>query len=200
MNLLRLHKNLLPLLALAALCLYTILVTLFSKVYYEGAYFTRTFDFRHYLAFAAVALNLVVYFCARPWFKFTLIGMLLPGLLDLLSFTPDRISLGFGVTDAFRLSIQPLSLLFIAAYYFLNRTSSRRFLRAYVLPAPTQQRATHYQEQVTQFKATLGRKPDDSLRLMLHDEKLVAAAREAAKQLLHERENTKSSISGKTEN
>lgn len=187
-NFLRLHKNLLPLLALAALCVYTVLVTLFGQVYHEGAYYNRAFDFRHYLAFAAVALNLVVYFRFRPWFKLPLIGMLLLGVLDFLSFTPDRFSIGFGVRDVLRISLQPLSLLVIGVYYLLNQAAAHRLLRQYVLPNPTpQQQAAAYQEQVLQFKTTFARKSDESLRHSMNDAALVPAAREAARQLLRAR-------------
>lgn len=178
-NSFRPHKNLLPLLLLLALCLYTALLALADRA---------IIDYHHYLAFAAVALNLLVYVRFRPAFKFTLIGMLLLGLLDWLSFTPDRLSIGFGLTDTFRVNLQLLSLLVIVVYYFLNRAGVHGLLRRYVLSNPTpQQQAAAYQERVGQFKATFARKSDESLQQMLRDEALVAAAREAARQLLRER-------------
>jgi hypothetical protein len=185
---LRQHKNLLPLLLLTAVCAYTVVVTLFTPVYIEGQPYERSFDFRHYLALAGVALNLLAHFRFRRWFKFTLAGLLLLGLFDVANFTPDRFSMGFGFGDAVRISVQPLSLLVAVVYYLLNPAESRRLLRTYVLPAPSpDKQAAYYRERVAQFRSSYARKSDESLHALLGNQQLVPAAQEAARQLLQER-------------
>ncbi|GAA4386008.1 hypothetical protein GCM10023186_30070 [Hymenobacter koreensis] len=172
------------------LCIHAAAVIWFEEVYSQGEYFQRAFTYRHYLAFAAVALNLAVYFLNRRRFKFTLLGMLLLGLLDVLSFTPDRFSVGMGFGSV-RAGIQPLSLLFILGFYLLNRRSSKRLLsrlRTQMLPPPSpQKQAAYHHEQIARFKATYARYSDASLQEIVRRRAVVPDAHAAALQLLQER-------------
>jgi hypothetical protein len=66
-------------------------------------------------------------------------GTLALGLIDVLCFTPDRFSISFGFSDVLQLGLQPLSLLFAAVYYFLNKDESNHFIRRHLLPPPSPQ-------------------------------------------------------------
>ncbi|WP_170061835.1 hypothetical protein [Hymenobacter chitinivorans] len=197
MELLKARKTLLPLLVLAGVCWYTVIVTLFTQVLYEGTYYDRAFTFRHYLAFTAVALNVVLYFYYRPLYKFTVAGMLLLGIWNVICFTPDQLTAGIGMDDSCKLSLQPFSLLFAIAFYVPNRKTVHGFLRKYLFPAPSLQRLAEYQrESIDKFKATFVRKSTESLSLMIQEKKMVPAAVQAAQELLLERKTAKASSLG----
>ncbi|SNR29114.1 transient-receptor-potential channel family protein [Hymenobacter mucosus] len=183
MNLFRVHKNLIPLLTLTGICIYTLLIIFFDKVYYEGAYYDRAFSITHYIGFVGVVLSLLVYFLKRSLFKPVLLVTLTMGLFNLANFTLDKTSVGIGP-----IGIQPLSLLLIIIYYFLNKQSAHRFLRAYIIPSPSpQKQAENWRAQVSKFKETFAKKSDESLQDMVQKRAVVPAALEAAKQLLQER-------------
>ncbi|WP_324678858.1 hypothetical protein [Hymenobacter sp. GOD-10R] len=183
MKLLRIHRNIIPLLALAGICVYTLLTILFDKVYYAGAYYDRVFSLPHYVGFAGVAVSLLVYFLKRSVFKPVLILTLTMGLFNLANFTPDKDSFGIGP-----IGIQPLSLLLLVIYYFLNKQSAHRFLRAYVIPSPSpQKKADNQRERIAKFKATFAKRSEESLLEMVRNQNVVPDALEAAKQILHER-------------
>ncbi|GGG49920.1 hypothetical protein [Hymenobacter glacieicola] len=189
MKLYQTHKNLIPLLALSGVCIYTVLLILFDKVYYQGSYYDRAFSVPHDIGFAGVVVSLLVYFLKRSLFKPVLILTLTLGLFNFANFTPDKTSVGIGP-----IGIQPLSLLLIAIYYFLNKRSAHRLLRAYVLPSPSPQRqAENRLESVAKFKSAFARKSDESLLEIVQKRAVVPDALEAAKQLLQERGVTVSS-------
>jgi hypothetical protein len=192
MKLLHLHKNLIPLLLLAIVCLYTIVVILTGQVSIEGESYDRTFSYHHYLAFTAIALNFGVYFWQRRLFRFTLVGMLALGLLNIIHFTPDQVSITLGFSDAVSIRVEPLSLVFIISYYFLNRNRAnkplRKFLRTYVLPSPSPQKQVEARrERVAKFKVSFAKRSEESLLEMVRNRNVVPDALEAAKQILHER-------------
>lgn len=183
MKLFQTHKNLVPLLALSGVCIYTVLVILFDKVYYEGSYYDRSFTIPHCLGFAAVIVTFLVYFLKRSLFKPLLVLTLSLGLFNLINFTPDKTSIGIGP-----IGIQPLALLLLVVYYFLNKSSANRFLRAYVIPPPSpQKQAENRRESIAKFKATFAKKSDESLQEIVQKQAVVPDALEAAQQLLKER-------------
>jgi len=170
-------------LALAGICIYTLLITLSDKVYYAGAYYDRVFSTSHYIGFAGVVASLLVYFLKRSVFKPVLILTLTLGLFNLANFTPDKTSFGIGP-----IGIQPLSLLLFVIYYFLNKQSAHRFLRTYVMPSPSsQKRADIRRESIAKFKATFAKKSNESLLEMVREKAVVPDALEAVRQVLHER-------------
>lgn len=183
MKLLQIHRNLIPLLILAGICVYTLFTILFDKVYYEGSYYDRSFTLPHYIGFAGVIVSLLVYFLRRTLFKPAIILTLTLGLFNLANFTPDKTSVGIGP-----IGVQPLSLLLIVVYYFLNKQSAHRLLRAYVIPTPSpQKQAENRRESIAKFKATFAKKSDESLLEIVKKRAVVPDALEAARQLLQER-------------
>jgi len=188
MKLLQKHKNLIPLLILAGICLYTFFYILFGRGYHQGEYYDMMFSLQHYLAFAAVTLNIIVYFFFRRIFKFTLVGMLLLGLLNIINFTPNGFRVGVAIQDQFLIEIQPFSLLFIIVFYLPNREKIHKYVRKHLLHAPNpKKQAEASRERVAKFKAAFAKKPDASLLEMMQSQVIVPDASEAARQLLQER-------------
>jgi hypothetical protein len=180
------YRNLIPLLILAALCLYTLLKITIEWIFATAEH--RIFTLQHYLAFAAVGLNLLIYFYYRRAFKYTLTGMLFLSLFSIVNYTPDEYSITFGLSDLLQIKLQPISLLFIGIYYYLNRLTIRRLMRTYLMQEPhSKKQQTHYQEQVMQFKVSFAKKSNEHLLAMAQKQELVPGALEAVQQLLAER-------------
>jgi hypothetical protein len=188
MKLSQIHRNLIPLLILVVICVYTLFTTLFGKVYYEGSYYDRSFTLPHCIGFVGVTVSILVYLLRKGLFKPVLLLTLTLGLCNLANFTPDKTSIGIGP-----IGVQPLSLLLIVIYYFLNQQSAHRLLRAYVIPAPSpQKQAENRRESIAKFKATFAKKSNESLLEIIEKRAVVPNALEAARELLLERSATES--------
>ena len=182
------HRNLLPLLGLAAGCCYTLYDSLAEHLNSNGDYYHNEVGYEHYAGIIALLSCFSCYFFFRSFFKYALVGTLLLGTANFLSFMLGKTSFGLGFGGA-AVSIQPLSFLLLLTCYFLNIPAANAFLRQYIVPAPSPKQAAAVQhENISQFKATFSRKSDDSLRQLLTDNKLVPDALAAARELLAERE------------
>ena len=179
----RVHKleqprNLLLLALLIAFCCLTIFFSFKGEIALTKA---------NYAGFVAVAACILSYFVARRFFKRLLGLTLLLSLSHLLNFLPTAINFGFGFGEL-TVSIEPISLLLLAGYYFLNRTSANTFIRQYFLPAPTPEKAAQLRREVIdQFKQNFARKTAEGLSQIVQDRRMVAEAVTAAQELLTER-------------
>jgi len=172
------HRNLLLLALLAALCCLTIFLSLTGSVALTKA---------NYAGFAAVAACVLSYLVASRFFKRLLGLTLLLSLFRLLNFLPTSIGAGFSFGEL-KVGIEPLSLLLLAGYYFLNRTSANAFIRKYFLPVPTPEKAAQArQEAIAHFRQRFARKTDEGLSQIVQDRRMVVEAVAAAQQLLTER-------------
>lgn len=119
------HKNLFPLLLLVALCVYTA-VSIAGAGYADGGETGQgIYTSAHFLGLCGVLLCLLTYFFYRPAFKHGVASLLLLGLSNLANFIPPestfggQMKVGNGRHGA-RIGFQPVSFLFVLAYYFLN--------------------------------------------------------------------------------
>lgn len=166
---------------LVILCCFTAFSSLTSDIALTKA---------NYAGFVAVAACLLSYFVARQLFKRLLGLTLLLSVFHLLNFLPTAINIGLGFGEL-SVGIEPFSLLLLIGYYLLNRSSANAFVRRYVLPAPTPEKALRLQRESTdQFKQNFARKTNKSLRQIVQDRKLIADAIIAAQELLAERNST----------
>lgn len=114
-QLMRKHKNLLPIFLLAAICLWAIFEVLFIKVDYNGVLYSRQFSISNILAFIAVTVDIILYFYAHKYFKYAVMITVALGLIGLLNYQSSTVSVGI-----FFLSIQPLSFAVGLLYFIIN--------------------------------------------------------------------------------
>jgi hypothetical protein len=180
-------RNLGLLMLLLLLCIYTALASLFAWTEADGSYTTISLTSAHYIGFIAVASCFVSYLWLHSYLRYILGITLLLSLFNLVVFLPSvvSISLFFGEVGV---RINPIALLLLIAYYFLNRSAVHVFIRKYLVPAPAPAvLARQRRENIDQFKQTFERKSNESLQQMLADNKLVPNALTAARELLEER-------------
>ena len=183
------HRNLLLLALLLLCCIYTATASFIPFTSADGKYHTLLLAKAHYAGFATVVICFVSYFPAPRFFRRTLGFTLILASVGLINFLPVAISIGINVGEA-QIGLNPLFLLALAVFCFLNRSEARLFIRQYLLPLPTpKQAADRQRESIDQFKATFTRKNDDSLWQIVQERKMVADAVSAAQELLTERQN-----------
>jgi hypothetical protein len=171
-------RNLFLLALLIALCCFTIFSSFKGSIILTKA---------NYAGFIAIATCVLSYFIARHFFKRLLGLTLLLSLFHLLNFLPTTINFGFGFGEM-TVGIEPLSLLLLVGYYFLNRASANAFIRRYFLPAPTPEKAAQLKREVIdQFKQNFARKTTEGLLQIVQDRRMVTEAIIAAQELLAER-------------
>lgn len=188
MHFLRTHKNLIPVVLLAALSVYTTLTVLFVPVYQDGEAYQRAFTPAHYGAFAAVLLNLLAYFFFRPFFKPVLLLTLGLTLFSIINFLPDNVRFNFGFGDV-KVGFSILGLGLVLLYYLLNKPAAHAFINQRITATPTpEQAARRRRQRIDQFRQNFARKSDESLQLMLQEQKVLPDALTAARELLQERQ------------
>ncbi|MBG8556240.1 hypothetical protein [Hymenobacter guriensis] len=189
MRFLHTHKNLIPVLLLAVLSIYTILTVLFVPVYQDGEAYQQAFTPAHYGAFAAVFLNLLAYFLFRPFFKPLLLLTLGLTLFSIITFLPDNIRFNFGFGDV-GVGFSILGLGMMMLFYFLNKPAAHAFINQHIIPTPTTEHAAQRRRQrIDQFKQNFASKSNESLQLMLQEKKVVPDALAAAQELLKKRQS-----------
>jgi len=187
-------QNLLLVVALLLLCIYTALCSFFALFPTSGEYHRIVLTSANYVGFGAIAGCFSSYFAAPRFFKRVLGVTLLLALFNLASFLPIALSIGITLGD-FPIGINPFGLLALFVFYFLNRPAANAFVRNYFIPAPTPARAAQLRrESIDQFKETFARKSDDSLRQIVQERKLVGDAITAAQELLTERGATSRAV------
>lgn len=100
------HKNLLPVIILLCLCLYTAYEVFFNNV---------VGTIQNILGFVFVLVDIICYFYARKQFKYWVFATLLLGLLGVLNFTPFI----YTITVVF-ITFHVIPFLFIIFYCLLN--------------------------------------------------------------------------------
>jgi hypothetical protein len=184
---LRQPQNLLLLVVLLLLCIYTLLSAFFALIPSDGEYYRLLLTKANYAGFVAIASCFLSYFGVPQFFKRVLGITLLLALFNLVNFLPLAFSIGSTLGD-FPIGVSPFGLLALVVFFFLNRSAANAFIRNYLLPVPTpRQAAQRHRETIDQFKHTFARKTDDGLRQIVQERKLVGDALTAAQELLVER-------------
>ncbi len=113
--LLKKHKNLIPLIILGVCCIYTFLNSFFNRYQSsDGSLYFYPLKLEHYLALTVVAIDFLIYFLWKRFFKYVVILTIVLGLFNGLVYLPININIGFIV------SFQALSFLIGLLYIFLN--------------------------------------------------------------------------------
>ncbi|OGX81055.1 hypothetical protein BEN49_16310 [Hymenobacter coccineus] len=183
------YAPLLPVLVLAGCCISTIVTALGGTVELDGTTYGFALTTKHYGALAATAASVVSFFWLRKYYKYFLALIFVLGFCGLINFTVTQTSVGIGF-DELRIGLSPLMLLFGVLVYATNSKKINRFLAALVKPSD-KKIAQQQQEEVEEFKRKFSRKSTEELEQIVADNKLVANALSAARQLLRERGDAK---------
>lgn len=110
------RPNVVPLLVLVAVSVYTVYVIFSEPLYIDGEAYERTMDYHLYAGFGLLALVLGLYVSENKLFKYGVLALSILWLIGIVNFFPFSWGLSLG------LNMQIGALLFMGIYYLLNRT------------------------------------------------------------------------------
>ena len=171
------HKNLVPILILLSISLWTTYEVLFTKFEYEGVLYDRNFSRTNWLAFIALTIDIGVYVFARKYFKAFVIATVLLGFIGVLNYT----STTYVIT--FIIPFQPISFGIGLLYLILNFKRIKARLDS---PKDDTQASVPDIKKIEEFKAKYRHKPLEELQALSTDRRFVREAKIAAKELLDE--------------
>ena len=82
---------------------------------------------KHYIAFVAIAVNIVIYFFFKPLYKFTFTLTVVIGLFNLMTFSALETTQSFAF-KTFKVSFQPSAFLAALLAYMINFKSVNKFI------------------------------------------------------------------------
>ncbi|RYU78477.1 hypothetical protein [Hymenobacter persicinus] len=183
----KITPNLVPLLVLAALSLYTIYAILNIPVYVDGEAYAQAFNYHHYIGFAVLGMALSTYWKARPYFKYAVLVLLTLWIIGISNYLPSLVSVGLGYDES-TISFQVFALLFALVYYLLNRARVNEWLLNLISAKPDSKQVKRIQRQdIEKFKHTFRNYSTEQLKTIVEERKLVGYAVMAAGELLAER-------------
>jgi len=149
-----------------------------------GGDFTLTIE--HYCGLAAVALCIISFFVLRRFYKFVFGATLILGLLNLINFTPGHSTTSFYI-NSLSISFQPVSffICILTIILILPKRSEVKVINTEQISVDHQKQ---FDEDVTKFKNIFINKPTADLSDILTDSRFTAAAKDAARQILDERQ------------
>ena len=172
------HKNLLPIILLAGLCLWTVYEVLFTKFEYEGVLYDRSFSRANILGFIAVMMNIGVYCFGRKYFKNAVLITLGLGLLGTLNFTSSTYVITF-IFPFHAVSVL-IGILYLAINFkrVKNRLDRPHESNLELLPDP---------KKIEEFKNKYLQKTNEELEEISNDKRFVVEAKIASTEILDER-------------
>jgi hypothetical protein len=177
MSVIKKHKNLIPILFLAMISLYTVINVLFYSYTMDGVTYNYNFSIQNFPAFFAVVINIMSYFLFRAYFRYFVLVTIILGIFGLLSYTIYNTSIN-------SIPFQFTSLMTGLLYIILNYD---RFKKRLGIPADKEMEDASNPQQIESFKKKFGNKADHQLEDILSDARFINDARTAAKEILKER-------------
>ncbi|MCB0397627.1 MAG: hypothetical protein KDD36_13315 [Flavobacteriales bacterium] len=184
----KLIRELLPLVIMCAMMLYTLAVIIFTEV---------SMQYQHYMALMLITVCWATFYISRNAFRYMMLLTLVLGLMNVMYFTPYmssaafRISIGSGAENQPRLwkGIQPESFLLLFVYVFVGDISMlRRITNLVRRPEPSPEEAEQETQHKVQFwKKKFASKSEEELNNIINQpDRFLPEAREAAKELVNE--------------
>ncbi len=183
------HKQLIPLLILLIYCLRILVTWMDGTVELAGQALAYTPDMKHYAAFAAVALNGLIYFAARRFYKYTLIAALLLGLFGLINFSVLETTSRYSI-NTFGITVEPSAFFVLILTVVLNAQRAGQLLSGSDKEAEARVSnldLVRRKEEVEKFKRLFVSKPTEELIRLRDDPRSSEFAKEAAGSLLADR-------------
>jgi hypothetical protein len=186
------NKQLLPLLVLMVYGIDTLITALLGTVVMGGETYDFSLNLKHYLGFAAIAINLIIYFLFRQLYKYSLPLTIAIGLFGLVAFSALQMKWNFGVIIGLPFGLQVAALLAGLVAYILNFHNVNQFLADHLTAKRTPQEEVIYKESksaesIQKFKEKYDNYSTEKLNEIIAANKYVAEALEAARQLLNAR-------------
>jgi hypothetical protein len=169
------HKNLVPILILLSICLWTTCEVIFTKFEHEGILYDRSLSRTNWLAFIAITIDIGVYVFARKYFKAFVIATVLLGFIGVLNYTSSTYVVNFIIP------FQPISLGIGLLYLILNFKRVKAWLDS---PKDDTHEALPNINKIEEFKAKYRYKTLEELQVLSADKRFVPEAKIAAKELL----------------
>ncbi len=186
MNLLSRHKQLIPVLILTLLSIWTAFRIIFTKTVVGDTVTTYDFIPAHYFGFIAVAVCIFTYFVFRKAYKVVLGATLVLGIFSVLIFTLSAhiFELGMG---ALAVSFEPFSFCVSLLVVALNGNRISEMIRKN-FPAKTQETIKdEFESDLRKYKAQYRHSSSEELQKVVNDARFKPGAIEAARQVLKER-------------
>ncbi len=186
------NKQLLPLLVLMAFGIETLITAVRGTVVMGGETYDFSLNLKHYVGFAAIAANIIVYFLFRQFYKYSLPLTIAIGLFGLVGFSALQMKWNFGVIIGLPFGLQVAALLAGLVAYILNFHNVNQFLADQLTAKRTPQEEVLYKEtksaeSILKFKERYDNYSTEKLNEIIAANKYVPEALEAARQLLNER-------------
>jgi hypothetical protein len=186
------YKQLIPVLVLAIISIATIMEFIQKApiIVASGETSWLTPTPKHYVAFAAVAICLIIFFVYRPFYKYVLGATFFLGLFDLINFTAEDTIFSLGL-NSLKISFQPTTFYIIILTVIINLKEIRKKREENVqtIEPISNYSQDRFNEQFEKFKETYKNKTSDELTQIVTENKFTPAALEAARQLLNDRGN-----------
>lgn len=186
------YKQILPLLMLAIYCAGIIQTVISGVVEIEGEMYPYILDIRQYLGIAAVIVGFISFMFFRKYYKYVLILTLFMGIFNLIVFSAFISTQSFSF-NSLTVSFQPSAFYAtcLAALLNLRRLSNAvvsRFFSEKTNEEMKQDHSDRHAEDVKRFKEMFKLRSKEELIEIIADQRFTPAAREAAEQLLTEKQ------------
>ncbi len=172
------HKNLLPILFLAALSLFTVCSILYSRMKVDTLGYWYELTYAHMAAFLIVACDIAIYLFFRKMFKYSVGVTIVIGLFGLLNYTLETYTIGIG-----SVSIQPISFFVSIIYFILNfkriKGGEEKDIQKKELNSDS--------EKIDSYKSRYQDKTIEELEVLIVDKRYTLEARTAASEILADR-------------
>jgi hypothetical protein len=191
------HRQILPLLLLTGYCIDAVVTSIRGTVVMAGEAYDYELTTKHYIAFGVVAINFLIYFFLRQFYKYTLGLTVLVGLFNLIIFSALETTLGFSL-NSLKVGFQPTAFLAGLLAYILNFKRVNSFIIDSIATERTPEEIEKNQqaifdEETQKYKDLFAEFSNESLTEILTADKYVPAALAAARQILNERETNETS-------
>lgn len=186
------NKQLLPLLVLMVYGIDTLITAMQGTVVMGGETYDFSLNLKHYLGFAAIAINFIVYFLFRQFYKYSLPLTIAIGLFGLVAFSALQMKWNFGAIIGLPFGLQVAALLAGHVAYLLNFHNVNQSLADRLTAKRTPQEEVLYKEtksaeSIQKFKEKYDNYSTEKLNEIIAANKYVPEALEAARQLLNAR-------------
>jgi len=183
------YKQLIPVLVLILFCLSTVMSAIHGTVIMAGETYDFELTIKHYLAFAAVLINFISFFLFRSIYKYTLLVTVLLGAFNFINFSAFETTWSVNISSL-TIAFQPSAFLAGFVTYLINRKKINGYIIDQLKPSPedAERNAKEYwSESVNKFKERYSSYSIEELNQILAENKYVAEALEAARQLINDR-------------
>jgi hypothetical protein len=194
------YNQLLPVLVLTLYCISAVVTAIQGSVVVNGETYEYSLNIKNYLGFAAVIINFVGFFTFKRFYKYILLTTILVGTFNFIIFSALETTTSFNI-GSLRIGFQPSTFLAGFAAYLVNLKKVNNLIIDQFGPSPEEAEKNskaNWLESVNKFKVRYNNYSIEELNQILTENKYVAEALEAARQLITER--TKPTIDNETSN